>query len=283
MRSCSVLDSAALTAALLLTPLAASVARQAPGPRDVLLATTTSLYDTGLLDSLAPLFERQSGYRLRVVAVGSGQALRMAERGDADVLLAHSPAAEEAFMQAGFGVRRLAVASNLFTIAGPADDPARARSAPSAPLALRQIADSAHRFVSRGDSSGTHQRELALWRAAGGRPTWPGYLESGQGMAATLLIADERSAYTLTDRATYATLRRRVDLVPLREREAALLNVYHVIELSPDRRPRLNLEGGRAFAEFMVSSRVQDYLERFGTSRYGEPLFIPARGREPSP
>lgn len=283
MRSFSVLDSAALTAALLLTPLAASVARQAPGPRDVLLATTTSLYDTGLLDSLAPLFERQSGYRLRVVAVGSGQALRMAERGDADVLLAHSPAAEEAFMQAGFGVRRLAVASNLFTIAGPGDDPARARSATSAPVALRQIADSAHRFVSRGDSSGTHQRELALWRAAGGRPAWPGYLESGQGMAATLLIADERRAYTLTDRATFAALRRRLALEPLRGAEPALLNIYHVIEVNPAGRPRVNAAGARALAEFLVSPATQDLIGDFGRSRFGEPLFIPARGREPPP
>ncbi|MBI4543140.1 MAG: substrate-binding domain-containing protein [Gemmatimonadetes bacterium] len=283
MRSSSVLDAAALTAALLLTPLAAGVARQAPGPRDVLLATTTSLYDTGLLDSLAPLFERQRGYRLRVVAVGSGQALRMAQRGDADVLLAHSPAAEEAFMRAGFGVHRLAVASNLFTIVGPPDDPAQVRAAPSAALALRQIADGGHRFVSRGDSSGTHQRELALWGAAGGRPAWPGYVESGQGMAATLLIADERRAYALTDRATYATLRRRLDLVPLREREAALLNVYHVIEVNPAGRPRVNADGARAFADWIVSGPVQDLLAHFGESRFGEPLFTPLRGREPSP
>lgn len=250
--------------------------------RDVILATTTSLYDTGLLDSLAPIFERATGYRIRVVAVGSGQALRMGERGDADVVLSHSPAAERDFMQAGHGVRRLVVASNYFTIVGPPEDPAGVRAAPSAGAALEQIAVAAATFVSRGDSSGTHQRELALWRAAGGLKAWPGYLESGQGMSATLLIADERRGYTLTDLGTYGSLRRRLDLVPLRDREAELLNVYHVMELSPAGHPRLNVAGGHAFAEFITSPAVQELLAHYGESRFGAPLFIPARGQEPS-
>lgn len=273
-----------LTALLTIATLVPSIgSAQAPSRRDVLLATTTSLYDTGLLDSLGPAFERETGYHLRVVAVGSGQALRMGERGDADVLLVHSPAAERAFVQAGNAGRRLVVASNYFTIVGPADDPASVPDAASAAAALTRIAQAGAVFVSRGDSSGTHQRELALWREAGGRPDWPGYLESGQGMSITLLIADERRGYTLTDRSTFDALRRRLDLVVLRDRERALLNVYHVIEVNPAGRARLNAEGARAFADWIVSPAVQDRLGRFGESRVREPLFVPARGREPSP
>lgn len=251
-------------------------AQQDEGERVVILATTTSLQETGLLDSLKPRFERVTGYRLRAVAVGSGQALRMAERGDADVVLAHSPAAERAFMAAGHGVRRRIVATNDFTIVGPPDDPAGIRRSPSAAAAVLAICRRRAVFVSRGDSSGTHVRELALWRETGTDPRWAGYLESGQGMAATLLIAEERRGYTLTDRASYHNLRRRLTLVPLREREPALLNVYHIIEVNPAGRPRLNVAGGRAFADFITSPEVQDYLARFGAAQFGSPLFVPA-------
>lgn len=255
---------------------------QAPiNSRDVILATTTSVYDTGLLDSILPRFERHSGYHVRVVAVGSGQALAMGRRGDADVVFVHSPAAEQAFMAAGYGVRRRVVASNYFTLAGPAADPADVREAPSAADALRRIAAAGQAFVSRGDSSGTNARELALWRAAGGRPTWPRYIETGQGMAGTLLVANERQAYTLCDRATFGSLRGHLDLVALRAPAPDLANVYHVIELRAAGHPRLNVEGGRAFADFVVSDAVQDYLQHFGESRLGEPMFVPARGREP--
>ncbi len=269
----------AVTAQCLAAP--ALAAQQVPDARGVLLATTTSVQETGLLDTLAPLFARATGYRLRAVAVGSGQALRLGERGDADVILAHSPAAEEAFMAAGHGTRRRVVATNHFTVVGPADDPAGVRTATSAADALQRIAAAGAVFVSRGDSSGTHARELALWRAAGGRPVWRGYLEAGQGQSATLLIADERRGYALTDVATYATLRRRLALVPLREREPALLNVYHVIEINPEGRPRVNVAGGRAFADFLLSAEVQDLLATFGTDRLGRPFFAPARGVEP--
>jgi tungstate transport system substrate-binding protein len=264
--------------ALLVAGAPAAAARaQAPARGEVIVATTTSFHDTGLLDSLAPLFTRATGYRLRVVAVGSGQALRMGERGDADVVVAHSPAAEEAFMRAGHGVRRRLVASNYFTILGPPDDPARVRDAATAAEALRRIAEAGATFVSRGDSSGTHQRELTLWRAVGGLARWRGYLETGQGQALTILVADERRGYTISDRSTYGTLRSRVDLVPLREREPALLNIYHVIELNPRGRPRMNVEGGRAFADFLTSEETQGLLETFGSGRFGEPLFVPAR------
>lgn len=269
--------------AALLLACAPALAAQVPAPAnpEILLATTTSLYDTGLLDTLTPIFARLTGYHLRVVAVGSGQALKMGERGDADVIFAHSPAAEAAFMAAGHGSRRQVVATNYFTIVGPPDDPAQVRQAASISEALQRIARRSSIFVSRGDSSGTHVREMALWTAAGGRPAWRGYLETGQGQSATLLVADERRGYALSDRSTYGSLRQRLDLVPLRERERALLNVYHVIEVSASRRPRVNTAGARAFADFMVSRQVQDILQTFGQARFGEALFTPARGVEP--
>jgi tungstate transport system substrate-binding protein len=271
-------------AALLLGPtLSPPLLAQAPaGGRDIILATTTSVNDTGLLDSILPWFERASGYRVRVVAVGSGQALAMGRRGDADVVFVHAPAAEVAFMAAGYGIRRRVVASNYFTVAGPASDPAHVRAAPSAGEALRRIAATGQRFVSRGDSSGTNARELALWRAIGGRPVWPGYLETGQGMAATLLVANERQAYTLTDRATLAYLHSHLELIALRDPAPDLANIYHVIELNPVGHARLNADGGRAFADFVISGPVQDYLEHFGEARLGEQMFVPARGREPN-
>lgn len=265
-----------LTVARCLMPLAVALLAQQPA-RDVVVATTTSLNDTGLLDSIAPLFQRSTGYRIRVVAVGSGQALRMGERGDADVIIAHSPAAESAFVAAGHGTRRRAFASNSFTIAGPPDDPAGVRRAPDLAAALRGLAAAGAVFVSRGDSSGTHVRELALWRQAGGRPVWSGYLETGQGQAPTLLVANERRGYALTDRSTLGSLRRRIALVPLREPEPSLVNVYSVIELNPAGRPRLNTPGGTAFADFLLSDEVQRLLRTFGTQRFGEALFLPAR------
>jgi tungstate transport system substrate-binding protein len=256
-------------------------AQTVPANPVVILATTTSLYDTGLLDSIVPIFARETGYQVRVVAVGSGEALAMGRRGDADVVFVHSPAAESAFMAAGHGLRRQVIATNWFTIVGPASDVARVREAPNAADALRRIAGVGAGFVSRGDSSGTNARELALWRKAGRRPAWPGYIETGQGMAATLLVANQRLAYTLTDVATYGLLKARLDLVALRGRDRDLINVYHVIELNPAGRPRLNVAGGRAFAEFVTSAEVQDYLAHFGEAQFGEPLFVPARGKEP--
>jgi tungstate transport system substrate-binding protein len=266
---------------LAVTLAGAARAQRAPLRRDMILATTTSLYDTGLLDSIVPIFQRQTGYQVRVVAVGSGAALTMGRRGDADVVFVHSPAAESAFMAAGYGVRRRVVATNYFTIVGPPGDPAHVREASSAADALRRIAAAGAGFVSRGDSSGTNARELALWRKAGGRPTWPRYIETGQGMAATLLVANQRRSYTLTDRATFGLLKPHLDLVALRGRDPDLINIYHVIELNPAGHPRMNVAGGTAFADFVVSRRMQEYLETFGRARFGEPLFVPAWGQEP--
>ena len=246
-------------------------AQAVSGNPSVVLATTTSLYDTGLLDSIVPRFARRSGYHLRVVAVGSGEALAMGRRGDADVVFVHSPAAESAFMASGYGVRRRVVASNYFTIVGPPSDPAQVRSARDAAQALQRIAGTGAGFVSRGDSSGTNARELALWRKAGLRPTWAGYAETGQGMAATLLVANQRRAYTLTDRATFGLLKSHLDLVALRGRDPDLINIYHVIELNPAGHPRMNVEGGRSFADYVVSPGMQDYLAHFGEAQFGDP------------
>jgi tungstate transport system substrate-binding protein len=262
---------------------AASQGQEPPGARGVILATTTSLQDTGLLDSLLPIFERETGYRVRAIAVGSGQALKLGERGDADVILAHAPAAESAFMRAGSGLTRRVVAWNFFVLAGPRSDPAGAAGAPSAAEALRRIAATGLTFVSRGDSSGTHQRELALWRAAGGRPAWHGYVETGQGMGLTLLVAEERRGYALSDAATLQAFKDRVELVALRGEEPALLNVYHVIEVNPAGRPRVNAAGAHAFAEWITSARGQDIIAAFRAGGHGPPPFAAARGREPTP
>ena len=256
-------------------------AQVAPASRGLVLAAGTTLYDSGLLDSIVPIFERQTSYHVRVVGCATAQCLRLGEGGDADVLITHAPAAESAFARAGHVARRMVVAWNYFTIAGPAGDPAGTARSPTAAAALRAIAQAHAGFVSRGDSSGTHQRELALWRAAGGRPEWSGYIESGQGMAATLRLANERSAYVLCDRATLRALRAVLDLVALRAPESSLINVYHVIELVPTGRPHLNAVGARAFADWLVSPAAQGAIARFGMSQFGERLFTAAHGVEP--
>jgi len=240
----------------------------APQKPDVLLATTTSTRDAGLLDSLLPLFEAKTGYKVRVVAVGSGQALEMGRRGDADVVLTHAPDAERALMDSGYFINRRIVMHNDFLIVGPAADPAGVRGSPNAVNALRRIADAQGPFVSRGDRSGTHILEQKLWK-----PQGPWYIESGQGMAATLQMADQKHAYTLTDRATYLAWRDRLQLVPLVEGDTLLYNVYHVMEA------RQGGAGARALAEFFVSADAQAIIAEFGKARFGQPLFIPDAGR----
>jgi len=248
----------------------------------VILATTTSTRDAGLLDSLLPLFERETPYRVKVIAVGSGQALAMGRRGDADVVLSHAPEAERTLVDSGYFVRRRLVMHNEFLVVGPAGDPAGLRGLSDAAAAFRRLAERRATFVSRGDQSGTHQRELALWTRAGldvpPRGAW--YVESGQGMGATLQLADEKGAYTLTDRATYLAWRDKVQLVPMVEGDPLLYNVYHVLELNPKNAARINLAGGRAFAAFIVSREVQARIAEFGKSRFGQSLFVPDAGKD---
>jgi tungstate transport system substrate-binding protein len=249
--------------------------------RDIILATTTSTRDAGLLDSLLPVFERRTGYTVKVVAVGSGQALALGRRGDADVVLSHAPEAERALVDSGYFVRRRLVMHNEFLIVGPAADPAGLRGASDPLAAFRRLAEGRATFVSRGDQSGTHQRELILWKRAGlsTAPRGPWYLESGQGMGATLQLADEKRAYTLTDRATYLAWRDKLQLVPIVEGDAVFYNVYHVLELNPRNAPRINAAGGRAFADFLVSPETQALIEQFGKARFGQSLFVPDAGK----
>lgn len=245
------------------------------GPRDVILATTTSTADTGLLDAIAPLFTQATGYTLKPIAVGSGAALELGKRGEADVVLAHSPAAEQTFMEEGYGTERRTVMYNDFVIVGPQDDPAGIAGNPSAVDAMRKIAESQSRFVSRGDESGTNALELRLWKQAGIEPAGDWYIESGTGMGETLTIANERGAYTITDRGTYLALRDRLELPILVEGDKALINIYHVITLNPANGPRINTKGGEAFMTFLLDPATQAFIGQFGVEKFGQPLFTP--------
>lgn len=260
---------------LLLLLLLAACAPSAPANLNIILATTTSTQDSGLLEVLIPLFETESGYTVQIVAVGSGQAMKMGEEGNADVLLVHAPAAEVAFMQNGFGKDRALVMHNDFILVGPASDPAGIKGLAAAE-ALQAIAASNAQFISRGDDSGTHKAELALWKKAAFEPkgqAW--YLESGQGMGATLRIASEKGAYTLTDRATYLALKDNLQLEILVEGDNALLNVYHVITVNPEKWDKVNYEGALAFLNFMIAPSTQKIIGQFGVDKFGAPLFFP--------
>ncbi|MDP9371031.1 MAG: substrate-binding domain-containing protein [Chloroflexota bacterium] len=247
--------------------------------RDVILSTTTSTQDSGLLDELIPWFQAQTGYRVKTFAVGSGAAIALGQRGEADVVLAHAPESERRFVASGAGVGRRLVMYNDFVIVGPPDDPAGIGGQSDALDAMRQIASRGGTFISRGDNSGTQQLELALWREAGIDPKgerW--YVEAGGGMGQTLQIADQRRAYTVSDRGTYLSFRNRVQLDVLVERDERLLNVYHVIAVNPERFPAVNAAGARAFADFLLAPETQRLIGEFGRERYGQPLFTPCAG-----
>jgi tungstate transport system substrate-binding protein len=264
--------------ALVIAAIVLTVPALAAASNVVILATTTSTQDSGLLDVLVPMFERQTGLVLKVISVGTGQALALAARGEADVTLAHAPTLEKKYVEEGKMRNRRLVMYNDFVLVGPPEDPASVKGLPRAADALRRIADSGARFVSRGDRSGTHVLELALWKQAGVVPKAPWYLESGQGMGQTLAIADERRAYTLSDRATYLAFANRVKLAVVVERERALANVYSVMEVNPQNGPRVNVAGGKAFADFMVAPETQAVIRTYGVAKYGQPLFVPIAG-----
>ena len=265
----------ALLIAFVLAILPLSAAAQRP---PVILSTTTSTQDSGLLDVLVPLFERQTGYSVKTIAVGTGQALALAGRGEADVVLAHAPALEKKYIADGKMLNRRLVMYNDFVIIGPAEDPARIKRMTKAADAMKSIASTGSRFVSRGDNSGTHNLEKDLWKLAGVEPQTGWYIESGQGMGATLGIADDRKAYTLTDRGTYLAFQKRVRLPILLEGDRPLLNLYSVMEVNPANGPKVNTAGGKAFADFMVSADVQRVIKTFGVDKYGQPLFVPVAG-----
>lgn len=259
--------------------LAGPAAAQAPASTTVVLSTTTSTQDSGLLDVLVPMFERATGYTLKTISVGTGQALALAARGEADVTLAHAPALEKQYVSEGKMHGRRLVMYNDLVLLGPRDDPARVKGEKSAVAALRTIAASGARFVSRGDKSGTHALELALWKQAGVTPGAPWYIESGQGMGATLGIADDRRAYTIADRGTMLAFARRIALDPMVEGDRPLLNIYSVMEVNPANGPRVNAAGGKAFADFILSPPTQEVIRTFGVDRYGQPLFVPIAGK----
>lgn len=265
--------------ALALT-LAVAASAQTPASRTVILSTTTSTQDSGLLDVLVPRFEKQTGYSLKTISVGTGQALALAARGEADVTLAHAPSLEKTYVADGRMHNRRLVMYNDFLLIGPASDPAKVRGEPSVVAALGKIAGGQARFVSRGDRSGTHTLELSLWKAAGVVPGAPWYIESGQGMGATLGIANDRQGYTLTDRATLLAFARRVDLKPMVEGDLLLLNVYSVMEVNPANGPRVNATGGKAFADFLLAAETQAVIKTFGVDTYGQPLFVPIAGKK---
>jgi tungstate transport system substrate-binding protein len=247
--------------------------------RDIVLATTTSTQDSGLLDSLLPIFRDGTGIGVKVIAVGSGAALAMARTGDADAVLVHAPEAERPLVESGDLVEGRRIMHNDFLIVGPAGDPARAGAAGDLAGAMQGIA-AAGPFISRGDGSGTEKKELELWKAAGVDPAKVTRREeAGQGMGATLLIASERRGYTLTDRGTYLALRERLDLVPLVEGDPTLLNVYHAYVVNPAKHRKVKPGEARAFVEFLASEPAQALIGTFGKSRFGQPLFYPDAGK----
>jgi len=253
-----------------------SSCNSAPDNPDMILATTTSTQDSGLLDVLIPIFEEDTGYNVKTVAVGTGAALAMGTNGEADVLLVHAPTSELPLMENGDCISRELVMHNDFVIVGPADDPAGIAGSSKALEALEAIGQAGAMFVSRGDDSGTHKMELSLWKKAEITPsgqTW--YQEAGQGMGATLTIASEKQAYTLTDRATYLATAENLELDILVEGDPLFLNIYHVMQVNPEKNDLINGKGGEAFVKFMISDKVQDIIETFGVDKYGQPLFFP--------
>ncbi|RMF97360.1 MAG: tungsten ABC transporter substrate-binding protein [Planctomycetota bacterium] len=261
--------------ALCCIAVAAGCRQVADEHRSLTLATTTSTRDSGLLDVLLPQFEEETGITIKMIAVGSGQALEMGRRGDADVLLTHAPEAEKRFMEEGHGNLRYDVMYNDFVLVGPKANPAGVVKDEPITASLRRIADAESLFVSRGDESGTHMKELALWQESGITPKGDWYIEVGAGMAQTLRVASEKQAYTLSDRGTFLAQRDGLHLVILAEGDASLRNPYSVITIDAGKHPGVHEEEARRFAEFLVSPQTQRAIAEFGVDRFGQPLFFP--------
>lgn len=261
--------------------LACAISPAAAQPTAVVLATTTSTQDTGLLDVLVPAFEKASGYQVKTIAIGTGAALAMGERGDADVMLVHAPSSEAAYMAKDRGLTRALVMHNSFIVVGPANDPAHVKGSASAQDAFAAIARAQAPFVSRADASGTNVKELAFWKADNIAPAGAWYIKTGSGMADTLHVASQKAAYTLTDDGTYLSQRATLSLVPLLEDAKDLLNVYHVIVVKPIAGHVSNQAGGAAFATFVTSPAGQSIIATYGRERFGRPLFVPDAGKGP--
>ncbi|MBT9141328.1 MAG: Tungstate-binding protein TupA [Dehalococcoidia bacterium] len=251
-----------------------------PAAKEIILATTTSAQDSGLLDKLIPMFEKETGYIVKTIAVGSGAALAMGERGEADVLLVHAPEKEKPLLASGNAISRELLMYNDFIIVGPAGDPAGIKGMKTAAEALARIAAKESLFISRGDNSGTHIKEMSIWKQAKIETKGNWYLETGFGMGQTLNIASEKRGYTLTDRGTYLAQKQHLTLDILVEGEAALLNIYHVKRVNPDKFSKVNATGAKAFAGFMLSPAAQAATAKFGVDKFGQPLFFPAAGKK---
>ncbi len=258
----------------------ATPASAAPKPErpEILLATTTSTQDSGLLDILIPDFEKRTGFKVKTSAVGTGAALAIGAKGDADVVLVHAPSAELDYMKAGNGDRRLLIMHNDFILIGPPGDPAHIKGM-KVQDALRAIATAQATFISRGDNSGTDILEKSLWKQAGIAPQRPWYVEAATGMGQTLTIASEKRAYTISDRGTYLSRRADLALDIVVDKDPPLINIYHVITVNAARFPRVNKAGADAFADYLVSPETQALIGRFGVDRFGQPLFFPDAGR----
>lgn len=252
-----------------------------PENKDIILATTTSTQDSGLLDVLIPDFEKKTGFKVKTVAVGTGAALTMGEKGEADVLLVHAPADEKKLVDSGVGINYQLVMHNDFIIVGPESDPAGIKGTKSAAEAFKKLSEKGSIFVSRGDNSGTHKAELAIWKAAGITPAKgsASYQETGAGMGQTLTIASQKEGYTLTDRATYLAQQKNIKLNIMVEGEKSLLNIYHVMQVNSEKFPKVNAAGAKAFVEYMIAADTQKIISQFGVDKYGQALFFADAGK----
>jgi tungstate transport system substrate-binding protein len=261
---------------------------EAEGPAEIkgsiLLATTTSTQDSGLLDVLLPEFTKDTGWEVDVVAVGSGAAMAMGENGEADVLLVHSPAAEREFIAAGHGPERYDVMYNDYVILGPADDPAGLSkdAANDAVAAFTILFDTKTPFVSRADDSGTHKKELSLWSAAGLEPAGDWYIEAGQGMGAVITMANDMQAYTLSDRATWLNYSADTDMMIVTEGDSKMFNQYGVIVVDPSKNDQINAKGALDFQNWIIGEKAQKLISEYGVEQYGAPLFTPNATGEPN-
>ncbi|MDP2906201.1 MAG: substrate-binding domain-containing protein [Candidatus Omnitrophota bacterium] len=242
--------------------------------RAVIFVTTTSVQDTGLLDALVDVFQKETGLIVKPIAVGTGQALEMGRLGQADLLWVHSPADEKKLVDEGYGLGRTTFMHNEFVVLGPKSDPAKAGGIKNAAGAFKKISESKALFVSRGDNSGTHKKEKAIWQAAGVAPDKDAYIEVGQGMAKTIMVANEKQGYVLADMSTYLLLKKSVDLAVVCVGDPALINYYSLILINPDKFPKVNKQGARELFDFLLSDESRKIVESFGREKFGQQLFF---------
>jgi len=241
---------------------------------DVILATTTSVQDTGLLDVLIDAFQKKTGLTVKAIAVGTGQALQMGRLGEADILWVHSPTDEKQFVEEGYGINRTTFMHNDFVILGPKTDPAKVMGMENAAEVFKKISSLKTLFVSRGDNSGTHKKEKIIWKDAGVSPDKNAYIEAGQGMAQTVAVANEKQGYVLADRSTYLSLKKTIDLVIVSEGDQVLINSYSLILVNPDKFPKVNADGAKALFNYLLSRDSKEIIENFGKEKFSQQLFF---------